>query len=308
MAAPATLKQLETMFWIAELGTFERASMRLNTTQSAISKRVQELEANLGAELFDRSLRGARLTQKGEYIVELAREMLELHARIDEIRDGSDAPVRRVRFGITELIAATWLPRMVTQLRAAYPGAMLEPEVDMSRSLYEKLLDDQIDLIIITETFSAPEVSSVRLAEVENAWMARPGLVPDPQAVLSLGELAQYPILSQGGRSGTGLFFHKWMRNKGIVFPREISSDSMTALLGMTIAGLGVTYMPRDFLSGMIDAGKLAVIKTTPQLPPVPYSAMYRNDRPSAFTEDLVRIARISCDFSSQFQIDAPEE
>ncbi len=302
MPAPATLKQLETMFWIAELGTFERASLRLNTTQSAISKRVQELEANLGAELFDRSQRGARLTQKGEYIVEIAREMLELHGRIDAIRDGSDAPVRRVRFGITELIAMTWLPRMVARLRAAYPGASLEPEVDMSRTLYEKLLDDQIDLIIITETFSAPEVSSVRLAEVENAWMARPGLVPDRDGPLSLAELAQYPILSQGGRSGTGLYFHKWMRNRGIVFPHEISSDSMTALLGMTIAGLGVSYMPRACLSEMLDTQKLTVIETVPQLPPVPYSAMYRNDRPSGFTEDLVRIARDACDFSSQFQ------
>ncbi|MDF3605779.1 LysR family transcriptional regulator [Paracoccus sp. DMF-8] len=57
MPAPTTLKQLETIYWIANLGTFERAALKLNTTQSAISKRIQELELAVGAELFDRSLR-----------------------------------------------------------------------------------------------------------------------------------------------------------------------------------------------------------------------------------------------------------
>ena len=302
MSVIATLKQFETIYWIAELGTFERASLKLNTTQSAISKRIQELEAVLGTELFDRRLRGARLTQNGEYVVDIAKEMLALHSRINTIRDGGAAPVRRVRFGVTELISMTWLPRMVTLLRTAYPGASLEPEVDMARNLYEKLLEDQIDLIIIPETFSAPEITSIRLAEVENAWMAQPGLVKHRAADMKLSSLAQYPILSQGSRSGSGLYFSKWMRSQGIVFPRQISSDSMTALLGLTIAGLGISYMPKDCLLGLIEEEKLEIVEAYPSLPAVPYAAMYRNDRPAAFTDALTQIALKACDFSSQFQ------
>lgn len=302
MAAPATLKQLETIYWIAKLGTFERASMKLNTTQSAISKRIQELETVLGAELFDRSLRGARLTQSGEYIVEIAAEMLELHSRINTIRDGGAAPVRRIRFGVTELISMTWLPRMVSLLREAYPGASLEPEVDMSRNLYERLLEDQVDLIIIPETFSAPEITSVRLAEVENVWMAQPGLVPQSEKGMKLSELSDFPILSQGTRSGSGLYLSKWMHNQGIVFPRQISSDSMTALLGLTIAGLGLSYMPKECLNALLDDGKLEVVDASPALPAVPYAAMHRTDRPAVFTNALTEIAQRACDFSSQFQ------
>src|SRR3546814_9710181 len=58
-----TLKQLEAFNWIAKLGTFERAAAKLNTTQSAISKRIQELEASIGLPLLDRSHRGARLAR-----------------------------------------------------------------------------------------------------------------------------------------------------------------------------------------------------------------------------------------------------
>lgn len=301
-APPITLKQLETIFWIANLGTFERAAMKLNTTQSAISKRIQELEMSVGTDLFDRSLRGARLTDKGEYLVRIASEMLELQGRISVLRDGAQVPVHRIRLGVTELIAMTWLPRMVALLHDTYPGVTLEPEVDMARMLYERLLDDQLDVIVIPETFSAPEVTAVTLAQVQNEWMAAPGLVPGARDGLSLQDLSNYPILSQGTRSGSGLYFAKWMRNQGIVFPRQIGSDSMTALLGLTIAGLGISYMPRDCFSALIEEGKLEVIAAHPALPLVPYAAMYRNDRPASVAQSVVDLAAKACDFSSQFQ------
>lgn len=302
MSIPITLKQLETIFWIARLGTFERAAMKLNTTQSAISKRIQELELSVGTDLFDRSLRGARLTEKGEYLVRIAEEMLDLQGRISSLRDGATVPVHRIRLGVTELIAMTWLPRMVTLLHQTYPGVVLEPEVDMARNLYERLLDDQVDVIVIPETFGAPEVTAVTLAQVQNEWMAAPGLVQGAGQTLTLQELSGYPILAQGTRSGSGLHFSKWMRNQGIVFPRQIGSDSMTALLGLTIAGLGISYMPRDCFSALIEEGKLEVIAAEPALPLVPYAAMYRNDRPTSVSKAVVDLARQACDFSSQFQ------
>ena len=54
-----SLRQVEALVWVAQLGTFERAAARLNTTQSAISKRMNELEATVGFALFDRSQRGS---------------------------------------------------------------------------------------------------------------------------------------------------------------------------------------------------------------------------------------------------------
>lgn len=303
MPVPTTLKQLETIYWIANLGTFERAALKLNTTQSAVSKRIQELEMAVGAELFDRSQRGARLTEKGEYLIGIAEEMLELQNRIHALRDGAAPPVRKIRFGVTELIAMTWLPRMVTLLREQFPNVMLEPEVDMSRNLYERLLDNSLDLIVIPETFSAPEVTSQVLAHVRNDWMARPGLVSSAGGgALPLSDLAGYPILSQGSRSGSGLYFSKWLRNQGVVFPRQVSSDSMTALLGLTIAGLGISYMPNACFRSLIDEGKLEVIEAEPVLPTVPYAAMYRNDRPSAIAALVAQVAAEACDFTRQFQ------
>ncbi|SQF98977.1 LysR family transcriptional regulator [Paucimonas lemoignei] len=296
-----TLPQLLALHWIERLGTFERAAEQLNTTQSAISKRVQELETSTGLQLFDRSQRGARLTATGEDLLVIAREMLVLAERITSMKDGTQVTTRRLRLGVTELTALTWLPKLISRLVTEFPKLTVEPEVDMSRNLHEKLMDDLIDLIIIPDTFTAPEVTSVALASVENAWMAAPGLI-DNSATVTLAELAKYPMLIQGKKSGSGLFVNNWLRARGIDLPKTLSSDSLTAMLGLTAAGLGVAYLPLECYRPLIDAGKLAVIRTDPPLPAVPYMAMYRNDRPSPFVVSVAGIAAQLCDFSRQLQ------
>lgn len=296
-----TLKQLEALFWIVQLGTFERAALKLNTTQSAISKRIQELESAVRFAIFDRSQRGARLTERGEHLLAISGEMLGLAERIGELKASQDLAPRKLTIGVTELTAMTWLPRFVAALRHQYPTVTIEPEVDMSRPLYTRLIEGAIDLIVIPDAFERSEVTAVPLKSVVNVWMAKPGLV-DIDKTLHISELTRLPILSQGGSSGSGVYLNKWLRENGTVFPRAISSNSLTALLGFTVAGLGVSYVPVDCFRPMIEEGKLEVIPTTPELPPVPYVAMYRDDRPNRVTAAVAQLAAQVCDFSAMYQ------
>ncbi|MFO1107638.1 MAG: LysR family transcriptional regulator [Bradyrhizobium sp.] len=296
-----SLKQVEALYWIARLGTFERAASKLNTTQSAISKRIQELEGVAGVALFDRSRRSARLTEKGEQLLALAQEMLALQQRVVRLKDGPEIPVRRLRLGITELTALTWLPRLVAALRARYPKITIETEVDMSRDLYDRLQEDRLDLIIIPESFSDRHVTAVPLATNRNVWMGSPKLVRQRRR-LSVAELAEHTILIQGSRSGSGLWVSNWLKSEGVTPPRLFSSDSLIALLGLAVAGLGVTYLPLQCFRPLVSEGKLRIIPTSPELPDIPYAALYRNDRPTAFTASVAELAMNTCDFSRQLQ------
>lgn len=295
------LRQIEALYWIAKLGTFERAASKLHTTQSAISKRIQELESAAGLPLFDRSQRGARLTAKGEQLLALGAEMLALQQRILDLKHTHDMPARRLRIGVTELSALTWLPRLVAAVRSTYPTVTIEPEIDMSRDLYDRLQDDRLDLIIIPNAFSDPQITAELLTENTNAWMASPKLV-ETQHTLSLSELAEYTILIQGSRSGSGLYVSRWMQSEGVIFPKVLSCDSLIALLGLTVAGIGITYLPKLCFEPLVKEGKLTIVPTNPALPPIPYAAMYRNDRPSSFISTIAKIAASNCDFSHQLQ------
>jgi len=204
---------------------------------------------------------------------------------------------------VTELTAWTWLPRLVAALRKHYPGLILKPEVDMSRTLYERLLEGRVDVIIIPDTLHRPDALAVPLAEVANSWVARPGLIRQPaRQPLTLQQLAQYPLLVQGQRSGSGIHFSRWLKAQGVSIPQVIVSDSFNAMLGMAVAGLGVIHMPTACFHGLVERGELEEIAVTPALPPVPYAAMALAERPSRFIEGVLALARQTCDFSRQFQ------
>lgn len=296
-----TLRQLEALHWIAQMGTFDRAAARLSTTQSAISKRIQELEAATGLRIFDRAQRNARLTEQGENLLALSREMLDLQDRMLSLRYERGVPARRLRIGVTELSALTWLPRLVTALSEKFPHVSVEPEINNTRELHTQLQEDMIDIIIVPETTYAPHLTSVRVAEVVNAWMARPGIVP-PKKTIPLKDLAAYPILSMNNRSGSGQFYNKWMRLEGASFPNSISSHNLLALLGLTVAGVGLCLLPHDCFRTLLEEKKLVVVPTDPPLPPLPYVAIYRTDRPSSFNAAVAELAQELCDFTKQLQ------
>ena len=296
-----TLKQIEALYWIAELGTFERAAAKLHTTQSTISKRIQELESAIGVGVFDRDQREARLTERGTSLLSIAKEMLELRERVFQLSNAGNLPARQLRLGVTELTAITWLPRLVSALRSQYPDVELVPEVDHGRPLYQRLLDDSIDLIVVPEIFSDPRFSSLRLAEVQNSWMASQDVIR-PNRTMTLNDLNAYTILSQGQSSGSGLYFNRWLKSQGVSFERVLSSNSLVALVGMTLAGIGISYLPRQCFQPLVDEGKLAIIPTQPVLPPVPYVAMYANERNTQLSATVAQLILKICDFSSQYQ------
>ena len=72
-----TFKQLEALYGITQLGGFAPAANKLHATQSALSKRIRELEALFDTPVFDRSLRTSCLTEKGEEMFLIARQLLD---------------------------------------------------------------------------------------------------------------------------------------------------------------------------------------------------------------------------------------
>ena len=296
-----TFKQLEALYWIGELGSFALAANKLHTSQSAVSKRVHELEAVFDTALFDRSQRSARLTDKGEEMFMLAKALLDQRDAAVEQFSRVDVIERRIRIGVTELTAMTWFPRWVELIQAYYPKVSLEPDVDSSVNLREKVLADELDLIVVPDAFADTRIPSKAIGQVESAWMCKPGFMP-ADAPIRLHELAGHRMLIQGRKSGTGLLYDNWMKDLGIQPAKTIAIHNLVALIGLTISGLGVSYLPRRAVSQMVDAGSLVVLDVTPALPAVTYVAMYKGEHRSSLLASIIMLAQECCDFDSMFQ------
>lgn len=296
-----TFKQLEALLWVVELGGFSQAAAKLHTTQSAVSKRVQELEGLFETPLFDRSLRAARLTEKGEEMHLLAKRLLEQRDAAIEQFQRPEVLERHVRIGVTELTAMTWLPRLVSAIQARYPRVIIEPHVDASVMLRDKLLADEVDLMIVPDVIDEQRFLSRRVGVVENAWMCKPGLVGKRQR-LRIGDLAAKRLLTQDDRSGTGQLYNRWFRSIGVKPENALFSNSLVALIGLTVSGMGISYLPRKCLAPMVDAGALQVLAVTPALPPAVYAAICKSDQRSGLVLSIAALAEENCDFGRIFQ------
>ena len=302
-----TFKQLEALYWIARLGGFAQAANQLHTSQSAISKRVHELEQLFDTELFDRSQRTARLTDKGEEMFVLAKKLLDQRDAAVEQFGKPGVVERRIRLGVTELTAMTWLPRLVGLIQQHYPKVILEPDVDDSLQLRDKLLADELDVVIVPHTFADSRMQSKVIGRVKSAWMCKPGVVQSTGTV-RLHDLARHRMLVQGNNSGTGRAYDAWMKDQGVQPAHAIVVSNLVALTGLTVSGLGVSYLPRECLAPLVDAGMLEVIDVTPALPVVRYVAMHKGEHRSALTSSIVMLAQECCDFTRMFQAQAEDE
>lgn len=297
-----SFKQLEALYWIGTLGGFSQAARKLNTTQSAISKRIQELEETFETPLFDRELRQARLNEKGEEMMLIARRLLEQRDAAVEQFSKPEVIERRLRIGVTELTAMTWLPALVQLVNHHYPRVVVEPDVDISTNLLRKLLNDEMDTIIVPNAFADHGAMAMPLASVKSVWVAKPGLVGERKRPLRMHELAPFTILTQGSKSGTGIIYDRWIRSNSPFPNRSMSCSSMVALVGLTVAGMGISYLPYGPFSSLIDGGVLEIVETTPRLPDVSYVALYRAERKSSFISSVLMLIQECCDFSNTFQ------
>lgn len=292
-----TLKQLEAFCWIAELGSFDRAARKLNTTQSAISKRIKDLEAMSSAPLFDRKKRSARLTPRGEELLAVSEKMIRLSDQIREVMQVEELPVRRLLLGVTEMTALTWLPRLVSAVREAYPSVEIEPEVESSQTLFSRLRQGRIDMIVVPDAYRDTRLRSIPVGQVNMTWMCSSSL-SIPHRAIPLAELEKWTLFAQDERSGSGLTYKRWLERIGVSMSWNVSSNSLIALMGLTVSGLGVGYLPREAAAPLLRTGQLRIVHTQPALPPVPYVAMLRRHHLSAYESFVLDALQNCCDFT----------
>lgn len=296
-----TIKQIEAIYWVEKLGSFEAAGRKLCASQAAISKRVQEVEEAFGLQLFDRSRRRARLTDKGRDVLARGTEILRLHTALVESM-ALDCPVDgRLHLGVTELAALTWLPSFISKLKASHPHVTVLPRVDSSDNLKRQLAAALVDMIVVPGVAlsrSTDGLVQMHVGESKQIWLVHSALLNTSSAV-PLSTLAGMTVLTLNEHSYIGDLILQWMASQGVVPKEHLSSNSNSALSGMVMAGLGIANLPIHFLP-LLSNRQLCVIDTIPSLPTVTYRVMYRDDGPTAFHEKIAHIVAECCDFSTR--------
>jgi DNA-binding transcriptional LysR family regulator len=285
-----TLSQIKTFLMVTELGSFQAVAAKLRTTQPAISQRIKELERILGVELFDRTARYPRLTPVGRALVPHAARLVGVAEEIAREIAGSDAVSGLVKIGATDAVALSWLPQLVQQLNREFPKLEVELIIGLSVTLFEALKNHEIDIALIAGPLAWPNLVSVPIGRLQNAWMAAPRLT-QATGMMTPEAMAKLPIFTYASGSHQSAMIHDWFKQHGVEPSRINVCSSMSAILQMAVSGLGLAVLPPEMMEQDLAAGKLAVIATAAPLPSIDFEAAYLANTHLTFLEKVTMMA-----------------
>lgn len=293
-----TLKQLEAFYWAATCANFAMAAERLYLSTSSLSKRLVELEESLGVRLFDRSGHKATLTEAGERFLPQASALL-MAAEATRKSIDPDANISgRCLFGVGELSALTWLPRMVAHVRQHYPDVQLKPHADIGLALDERLRNGELDCAVIAGRSQHGAISSQTVGQAHFVWVAAPELVG--KATRFQDRLLQdHPIVTLPAGAGTTRLLDEWLMARDLDVPHRLTCNSWGAIAGLLIAGMGVGFLPESWARSLSSRGDLRILGVSPGLSPLTYTFQKRRNDERPLLAAMLDAVRASADFNT---------
>jgi DNA-binding transcriptional LysR family regulator len=242
------LKQLRYFVAVASERNFRRAAERLNMAQPPLSRRIQELELELGAPLIDRSARPIELTDAGRLVYEQAILLLE---RADELRSMVDRIVaakrRRFVIGFVPSVMYAGLPHFIREFRCAAPHVDINLVELISIEQIGALKDGRIDAGFGRIRLDDPAIRRTILHE-ERLGVAMPPAHPlsAQKGPISLKEIANERLIlyPRHPRPSFADQVIALFRGHGLDLSIAHEAPELQTALGLVTAEEGIAVVP----------------------------------------------------------------
>lgn len=290
------IEQLKTFLAVIRHGGMRKAALALNLTQPAATARIKKLEDTLACELFERHSGGMRLTKRGELLLAHAEKFEHLAELVERDVVDPQGVEGRLRLGVSETIAQSWLPILVSRLHAFYPRLEIEFNVDISMHLRDGLMNREIDLAILLGPISEHKVNNIELPGFDLAWYAA-GSRGDSFDVADL----KRPVLTYARNT------RPYRELKEMLFERvgpDVSlfpSSSLSACFRLVEADLGVAVLPRALGREYAVAGRIAEFDPGWVPSPLQFTASYLGEPKSHLIETA---AKTALEVATEYNID----
>jgi DNA-binding transcriptional LysR family regulator len=217
---------------IATEGNLGRAAEKLFRTQPALTKCIDRLEADFGAQLFEKSGRGMRLTAAGAVLLARTRQMaIMVEDTAREMREHANGLQGTIRIGCVPTLAEHLLPSVFEALLADAPGVEVVLMVAMNDAVLTALREGELDLVVGPIVEADAFLVSEPIAEDEVVVMAsKDHRIFD--APYSLPDLLNYKWVLPATTVASRQFIDQAFERNGLARPRvQIESNVLNMIL-----------------------------------------------------------------------------
>jgi DNA-binding transcriptional LysR family regulator len=240
---------------IHETRSFSQAAREMGTTQPTVSKRLQALEALLGARLVERNTRGLRPTEAGLLYYEQCKRWLSEMDQVQEHLVSSRKGARgRLRLSVPVNIGQVYFARIALAFQRQYPGVQLDLSLSDRRV---DLVEEAVDVAIRIGRIDTPWVAARRLARYYPVLVAAPSYLERWESPTTIAELKTRRILYHGVRDESMLY-----RGQSYLVPRDedlVVSDPL-ALREAIREGVAIGMLSPWLVQADLERGTLMLV------------------------------------------------
>lgn len=292
-------RQLRYFAAIFEEGALARAAVRERVAVSALSRHLANLEAELGATLFERLPRGVRPTASGVRLYEHARTILRsMKAASADIQNTEKEVAGEISVGFAHsAVKAIGVPLM-QRVSQTYPKLRLHLSEVFSGSTTFQLASSEVDLTLTYNQLPDPRFRFQSILEEELVLVGRPDVVGG-LGPISFDALLELPliILRQGLNTRAVMDDPSLLRR--LEEHAQFQINSIVAIGDSLLSGIGCLVGTEFILKDHIDTGRLV---TRPIVKPKLNRTLYigeLSDRPTTFAFEAVRQLCIELTFEA---------
>lgn len=259
-ATPYSLRQLQYLVAVAELGGFRRAAEACGVTQPSLSAQVAQVESALGVQVFERNARGVRVTGRGKPLIARARQVLVAVEDLQATARQQGDPLRgTLRLGIIPTVCPYLLPEVAPALQRHLPDLHIVWSEDKTGTLLRQIEEGRLDAAILALDSRVAAMEHLTIAIDPFLIAAAPGhpLVKDKAPASAAALRGATVLLLDDGHC----FREQALALCGTSGAQEsdIRATGLATLVQMVGAGEGVTLLPAMAVAVENRRGQLAI-------------------------------------------------
>ena len=233
---------LKTFLAVRSHGSFTEAAREEFLTQPAVSRRIRQLETELGVRLFEQLGKSLHLTDAGRVLAAEAEKLLgSIERSAEAVRAVRSADRGSLRIGASSTPGFYLLPRIVGRFHRRFPGVDIGYAVENSLRIEERILRNELDVGFVGAHLAHEDLRLEPVAEDEVVCFAHPSHPLARRARIDPKELGgQLWVVREKG-SATRRLVEEWLAERGVRIERAIELGCPEAVKALVAARVGIS-------------------------------------------------------------------
>jgi len=259
------IHEINVFLTAAETQNFSEAARQLHMTQPAVSMQIQSLEQRLGVDLFERSGRRIQLSEAGETLMPMARELVSMSLRIEEaMKSLGGEVVGHLKIGCSTTAGKYILPQLIARFRRMHPRVQVTVYTSGRDQVMDMLCDGMTHISVISSLVSCRDAEfqpfftdrAVVIVPIDHPWANRNTIKPE--------ELREADFIIRDDTAGTRQVMMEGLLEHGV----HLDDLNVVMELGNAEAiemaveeGIGVSIVSRLVAQRGVDLGRIKMLE-----------------------------------------------